>query len=220
MFYGCDLLVDDKTAEEFTIYMKKFTDLYIILSKTVKHHTTASQPHILDLGCGPGLLSAELLKQIPDATVIGMDPLRKMLRLAQEHTEKSDVRIFEPVLGVSENIPLKEQSIDTIVSRFSLSYWKQPHQSFLEMNRVLRPNGKIVFETLNREFPKWKLLGIKVGMLLNHAGRDVTKYHVDAYTLAYTQEEVEMFFKKTGFLILEKQGKKRDWKFIIVAEKT
>jgi len=220
MVYGCDLLVDDKTAEEFTIYMKKFTDLYIILSKTVKHHTTASRPHILDLGCGPGLLSAELLKQIPDATVIGMDPLRKMLRLAQEHTEKSDVRIFEPVLGVSENIPMKEQSIDTIVSRFSLSYWKQPHQSFLEMNRVLRPNGKIVFEALNREFPKWKLLGIKVGMLLNHAGRDVTKYHADAYTLAYTQEEVEMFFKKAGFLILEKQGKKQDWKFIIVAEKT
>jgi ubiquinone/menaquinone biosynthesis C-methylase UbiE len=220
MVYGCDLLVDDKTAEEFTVYMKKFTDLYTILSKTVKHHTTASQPHILDLGCGPGLLSAELLKQIPDATVIGIDPLRKMLRLAQEHTEKSGVRIFEPVLGVSENIPLKEQSIDTIVSRFSLSYWKQPNQSFLEMNRVLRAKGKIVFEALNRDFPKWKLLGIKVGMLLNHAGRDVTKYHVEAYTLAYTQEEVEMFVTKAGFLILEKQGKKRDWKFIIVAEKT
>jgi ubiquinone/menaquinone biosynthesis C-methylase UbiE len=219
MVYGCDLLVDDKTVEEFTVYMKKFTDLYIILSKIVKHHTTTSQPHILDLGCGPGLLSAELLQLIPDARVIGIDPLRKMLRLAQEHTAKNDVRIFNPVLGVSENLPLKEQCIDTIVSRFSLSYWKQPHQSFLEMNRVLRPNGKIVLEALNREFPKWKLFGIKVGMLLNHAGRDVTKYHVDAYTLAYTQEEVETFFKKAGFLILEKQGKKTDWKFIIVAKK-
>jgi ubiquinone/menaquinone biosynthesis C-methylase UbiE len=215
----CDLLVDDKTADEFTAYMKKFTDLYIVLSRSVKNHTTNPHPRILDLGCGPGLLSIEILKQIPDATVIGMDPLIKMLMLAKENTDTSGVPIFEPVLGVSEKIPLKDNSIDTIVSRFSLPYWKEPLDSFLEMNRVLKPNGKIIFEALNRNFPKWKLFGIKVGMLLNHAGRDVTKYHVDAYALAHTQEEVEMLFNKSGFAILEKEGKKSEWKFIIVAEK-
>jgi hypothetical protein len=52
-----DPLVDDKTADEFTLYMKKFTDLYNALSIIVKKHTTSSQPYILDLGCGPGLLS-------------------------------------------------------------------------------------------------------------------------------------------------------------------
>jgi ubiquinone/menaquinone biosynthesis C-methylase UbiE len=212
-------LVDDKTAEEFTAYMKKFTDLYIVLSTIIKNHTTTPHPRILDLGCGPGLLSVEILKQIPDAIVIGIDPLIKMLLLAQENTKKSGVQIFEPVLGVSEKTPLKDNSIDTIVSRFSLPYWKQPHDSFLEMYRVLKPNGKIVFEALNRNFPKWKLFGIKVGMLLNHAGRDVTKYHADAYALAHTQEEVEMYFKKSGFAILEKQGTNNEWKFIIVAEK-
>lgn len=199
--------------------MKKFTDLYIALSGSVKNHTTTSHPYILDLGCGPGLLSVEILKQIPDAMVIGIDPLIKMLVLAKENTDTSGVQIFEPVLGVSEKIPLKDNSIDTIVSRFSLPYWKQPLESFLEMNRVVKPKGKIVFEALNRNFPKWKLFGIKVGMLLNHAGRDVTKYHVDAYPLAHTQEEVETLFKKSGFAILEKEGKKNEWKFIIVAEK-
>jgi len=212
-------LVDDKTADEFTAYMKKFTDLYIALSKSVKKYSTTTHPRILDLGCGPGLLSVEILKQIPDATVIGIDPLIKMLSLAKKNIEESCVEIFEPVLGVSEKIPLKDSSIDTIVSRFSLPYWRQPLNSFLEMNRVLKPNGKIIFEALNSNFPKWKLFGIKVGMLLNRAGRDVTKYHVDAYTLAHTQEEVETFFKKSGFVILEKEGTKNEWKFIIVAEK-
>jgi ubiquinone/menaquinone biosynthesis C-methylase UbiE len=212
-------LVDDKTADEFTAYMKKFTDLYIALSKSVKKYSTTTHPRILDLGCGPGLLSVEILKQIPDATVIGIDPLIKMLSLAKKNIEESCVEIFEPVLGVSEEIPLKDSSIDTIVSRFSLPYWKQPLNSFLEMNRVLKPNGKIIFEALNSNFPKWKLFGIKVGMVLNRAGRDVTKYHVDAYTLAHTQEEVETFFKKSGFVILEKEGTKNEWKFIIVAEK-
>jgi ubiquinone/menaquinone biosynthesis C-methylase UbiE len=212
-------LVDDKTADEFTAYMKKFTDLYIALSKSVKQYSTTPHPRILDLGCGSGLLSVEILKQIPAATVIGIDPLIKMLSLAKKNIEESCVELFEPVLGISENIPLKDSSIDTIVSRFSLPYWKQPLNSFLEMNRVLKPNGKIIFEALNRNFPKWKLFGIKIGMLLNRAGRDVTKYHVEAYALAHTQEEVETFFKKSGFAILEKEGMKNEWKFIIIAEK-
>jgi ubiquinone/menaquinone biosynthesis C-methylase UbiE len=212
-------LVDDKTADEFTAYMKKFSDLYIALSSIVKKNTTASHPSILDLGCGPGLLSAEILKQIPDATVIGIDPLIKMLMLAKENTRDIGFQHFEPLQGVSEKIPLKDRSIDTIVSRFSLPYWKQPQNSFIEMNRVLKPNGRIIFEALNRNFAKWKLFAIKVGMLLNHAGRDVTKYHIDAYVLAHTQEEVETFFTKSGFVILEKEGKKNEWKFIIVAEK-
>jgi ubiquinone/menaquinone biosynthesis C-methylase UbiE len=212
-------LVDDKTADEFTTYMKKFTDLYIVLSRSVKNHTTTSHPSILDLGCGPGLLSVEILKQIPDVTVIGIDPLIKMLVLAKENTDTSGAQTFEPVLGVSEKIPLKDNSVDTIVSRFSLPYWKHPQDSFLEMNRILKPNGKIIFEALNRNFPKWKLFGIKIGMLFNQAGRNVTKYHVDSYASAHTQEEVEMFFKKSGFTIIEKKGKKNEWKFIIVAEK-
>jgi len=212
-------LVDDKTADEFTAYMKKFIDLYIALSRFVKNHTTVSHPIILDLGCGPGLLSVEMLKQIPDALVIGIDPLMKMLMLAKENTATSDVQIFEPIRSISEKIPLKDNSIDTIVSRFSLPYWKHPQDSFLEMNRVLKPRGKVIFEALNRNFPKWKLFGIKIGMLLKRAGRDVTKYHVDAYASAHTQEEVEMFFRKSGFSILEKEGKKNEWKFIIVAEK-
>jgi|WetSurMetagenome_2_1015567.scaffolds.fasta_scaffold01605_9 ubiquinone/menaquinone biosynthesis C-methylase UbiE len=216
---GREFLVDDKTAEEFAEYMKKFSDLYVSLSKIVKKHTVTSDPRILDLGTGPGLLSVEILRQIPDATVIGVDPLKKMLALAKENVYQSGEYIFEPVLGISEKIPLKDRTIDTIVSRFSLPYWKQPHESFLEMHRVLKPHGRIIFEALNRDFPKWKLFGIKIGMLFNSAGRDVTRYHVDAYQLAHTQEEVEMFFKKSGFDILESEGKKNEWKFIIVAEK-
>ena len=216
---GCDLLVDDKTADEFTVYMKKFTDLYVTLSMIVKKQTTSLHPTILDIGCGPGILSNEILKQTPNAIVIGIDPLKKMLMLAKQNLAATDVQKFNPILGVSEKLPLKDNSIDTIVSRFSLPYWKQPKESFFEMNRVLKPNGKVVFEALNRNFPRWKLFGIKIGMLLNHAGRDVTKYHIDAYPLSHTQDEVINFFRDAGFKILETEGKKNEWKFIVIAEK-
>lgn len=199
--------------------MKKFSDFYISLSKIVKANTQTSQGVILDLGAGPGLLSIEILRQIPGSTVIGVDPLMKMLRLAKDNVRHSDVSGFEPVLGVSENLPLSDTSVDTIVSRFSLPYWEHADESFSEMNRILKPQGRVVLEALNKKFPRWKLYGIKIGMLFKQAGRDVTRYHTDAYARAHSQEEVELFFTNSGFTILEKVGKKNEWKFIIIAEK-
>jgi ubiquinone/menaquinone biosynthesis C-methylase UbiE len=212
-------LVDDKTAEEFATYMKKFNDLYEYLASVVQRHTSSAHPFILDLGVGPGLLSVEIFRKMPQATIIGIDPLTKMLQLARGNVENAEIQTFEPVAGVSENIPLKKNTIDTIVSRFSLPYWTQPSKSFEEMARVLKPGSKVIFEALNRDFPTWKLVLIKIRMLLNQAGQDVTKYHSDAYKLAHTIQQVEQFFTTAGFTIIEKEGKKNEWKFIIVAEK-
>jgi ubiquinone/menaquinone biosynthesis C-methylase UbiE len=212
-------LVDDRTAEEFAAYMKKFNDLYAYLAFVVQRHSSSSYPFILDLGTGPGLLSVEIFRKIPQATIIGIDPSIKMLQLAKGNVKNVDFQTFEPVIGVSENIPLKKNSVDVIVSRFSLPYWTEPNKSFQEMMRILKPGGKVVFEALNRDFPTWKLSLIKIRMLLNQAGRDVTKYHVDAYKLAHTIEQVEQFFTDTGFTVSEKEGKKKEWRFIIVAEK-
>lgn len=216
---GCELLVNDKTAEAFEAYMKKFNELYASLSKIVKNNTSTTHPIILDLGCGPGLLSCEILKQIPNATVIGVDPLKRMLSLAKDNGNQLDVTCFEPLRGVSENIPLRDACVDTIVSRFSLAYWKHPQQSFSEMHRVLKPHGKVILEALNQGFPKWKLFCIKIGMLVKQAGRDVIRYHSDAYNIAYTQQQAEKFFIDSGFSIIERQGKKNEWKFILIAEK-
>jgi ubiquinone/menaquinone biosynthesis C-methylase UbiE len=212
-------LVDDKTAEEFAAYMKKFKDLYEYLASVVQRHSSTSHPFILDLGAGPGLLSVEIFRKMPQATILGIDPLIKMLQLAKGNVKNADFQTFEPVIGVSENIPLKDNTVDIIASRFSLPYWTQPNKSFQEMMRVLKPGGKVVLEALNRDFPTWKLSLIKIRMLFNRAGRDVTKYHVDAYKLAHTAEQVEQFFTDAGFTISEKEGKKNEWRFIIVAEK-
>jgi ubiquinone/menaquinone biosynthesis C-methylase UbiE len=212
-------LVDDTTAEAFALYMKKFPDLYEYLAEIVRTNITEERPCIIDLGVGPGLLSVELHRKMPQAQVIGIDPLMKMLRLAKENTKNSGFFDFEPLLGVSEQLPFKNNSVTLIVSRFSLPYWKQPEQSFQEMKRILKPGGRVVLEALNKDFPSWKLLAIKIHMLFNRAGRDVTKYHIDAYKDAHSMEQVQAYFTGAGFTILQKEGKKGEWRFIVVAEK-
>ena len=196
--------------------MKKYPDLYQNLADIVKKYATKAKPVIIDLGVGPGLLSQELHTQIPNAIIIGVDPNKKMLSLAQQN---ACFDTFEARLGSSENIPVDDDSADIVVSRFSLTYWKDQKESFSEMFRVLKKDGCVILEVINKDFPIWRLFLIKVHMLFNKAGADVTKYHVDVYKDAYTIEQVERFFLDASFSVVEKEGNRKEWKFLIVGKK-
>lgn len=196
--------------------MKKYPELYHHLARVVKHYAPKKKPVIIDLGVGPGLLSQELHTQMPNAIIIGVDPNKKMLSLAQQN---ACFDTFEAKLGSSENIPVDDGSADIVVSRFSLTYWKDPKKSFSEMFRVLKKDGCVILEVINKDFPIWRLFLIKVHMLFNKAGADVTKYHVDVYKDAYTIDQVEQFFFNAGFSVVEKEGNRKEWKFLIVGKK-
>jgi ubiquinone/menaquinone biosynthesis C-methylase UbiE len=206
-------LVDEVTAKAFANYMRKYPDLYECLAQVVQKHSSGKKPIIVDLGVGPGLLAVEILKKMPNARLVGIDPSVSMLKLAKQNVG------FENIQSISESIPLLSNSVDMIVSRFSLAYWKKPNDSFAEMHRVLKSGGKVVLEALNRDYPNWRLSLIKLHMNLNRAGAEVVKYHIDAFKDAYTIEQVKQFFTSARFSIVESISNKKDWKFIVVAKK-
>jgi len=216
------LPIDDVTAEKFAIYMEKYPELYQNLAKIVRQSTPhkIDRPVVVDLGVGPGLLSLEIQRVIPEVSIMGLDPSIKMLKLARKRAFKADFKRFEVVLSVAENIPLESDSVDILISRFSLPYWKHPKDGFSEIFRVLKPDGKLILEALNADFPRWKLFLIKLHMLSNSAGQEVIRYHADAYESAYTMIQVEQLLTDSRFRTLKKEGNKKDWKFVIIAEKT
>ena len=209
-------MFDDKTAERFAEYMEKYPELYENLAGVVKRFVKNKNPAIVDLGVGPGLLSKAILKEIPNANIIGIDPNKKMLNLAKQNVSSDN---FKTKNGSSENIPVDDDFADIVVSRFSLSYWKDQKKSFSEIYRVLKKDGHVILDVINKEFPAWRLFLIKIHMLLNKAGADVTKYHVDVYKDAYTIDEVEKFITSADLSVVERQGKKKEWKFLIIAKK-
>ncbi len=211
-------VLNEKNIKSFENYMKKFPELYRYLGDIVKKNIKKSvkKPHIIEIGIGPGLLSRELSKMIPNAKISGVDPSEKMLKRASKNVKNED---FTAIRGSSEKIPVKDNSIDIVVSRFSLTYWKNPIDSFNEIHRVLKSEGKIVFEVLNKEFPGWKLFLIKIKMFFSSASSEIIRYHTEAYKTAYTIDSVKSILKKTGFEVVSLEGAKKDWRFIVVAKK-
>ncbi|HVQ01501.1 MAG TPA: class I SAM-dependent methyltransferase [Candidatus Thermoplasmatota archaeon] len=212
------MTLDETTAQEFSEYMKRFPRMYAHLAQTLKRFLS-SNPIILDLGTGPGLLSVELLKLIPGARVVGVDPLETMLRLAEQNVRQVPGGSFQTVQGASEHLPLDDSTFDGIVSRFSLPYWQQPDKSFQEMHRVLKPGGIVVLEELNKAFPRWMLTLLTLRMRMRGASARVANYHAEAYPHAHTIEQVIRFFTDAGFTIVETEGKKKEWRFIVVTRK-
>ena len=92
---------------------------------------------ILDLGTGTGFLARIVLKH--DFNVIGLDISEDMLAVAKKKAPDTTL-----VRGDAERIPLKDDSVDLIVSRWVL--WTLPHpgSALEEVVRVLKPDGRVI----------------------------------------------------------------------------
>jgi len=206
------------TIEKFSNYMKKYPKLYLNLASIVKKNINKSvkKPVIIDLGTGPGLLSLEISKLIPNSEIYGIDLSEEMLEKAKENVRNPR---FKTVHASSEKLLLKDGFVDVVVSRSSLLYWKNPKESLCEIYRVLKPGGKVIFEDINRNYPKWRLFLTKIHMFYKRAGFDIIRYNVDAYKIAYTISQVKQLLTDSNFKVIYEEGKNNDWNYIVIGEK-
>ena len=97
---------------------------------------------VLEIGIGSGLN----LALYPSAVrrVIGIDPSPELLRLAAE-ASRSAVLETELVVGLAEELPLEEGSVDCVIATWTLCSVSEPRQVLSEFRRVLRPDGIFSF---------------------------------------------------------------------------
>ena len=107
-----------------------------VLHTLVSPHT--AHPQAADIGCGTGIFSRLLIDC--GYHVYGIEPDPSMLSLA---SEELDSKLFTPVSGTSENIPLSDNSVD-LVSCAQSFHWFDSVSFRAECDRILRPNGKIL----------------------------------------------------------------------------
>lgn len=206
-------------ACHFDRYMMKYESLYDTLASLIYKRIEKESPIILDVGSGSGIMLQRLNHFMPNATVIGIDSSKEMVSMAYETVDKIRPSHIHLIFGFANYIPLKNECVDAVVSRFSLSYWRNPAQSIAEISRVLKPGGYFVLEVLNKDFSRLKLFFIKMNMFLHNARTEVIRYHADAYKIAYDKREIVSLLSDQSFLIKQVIGKKKDWKTIFIIQK-
>mmetsp|Transcript_36276 Transcript_36276/g.54745 ORF Transcript_36276/g.54745 Transcript_36276/m.54745 type:complete len:324 (-) Transcript_36276:337-1308(-) len=98
---------------------------------------------ILDVGCGPGFLMADLSSAVgPQGHVEGCDLSGAMIERAAVRLQGCDnTRV---TIAGAEILPYPDSSFDAVVISQVLLYVESVPQALAEAHRVLKPNGRLV----------------------------------------------------------------------------
>lgn len=96
----------------------------------------------LDVACGPGSVVAAFARRVRRA--VGLDATEKMLAEARKLVAKSALTNTEFHQGDVYRLPFGDASFDIVSCRFAVHHFEDPPRAVAEMNRVCRPNGRIV----------------------------------------------------------------------------
>ncbi len=103
-----------------------------------------SGDHVLDVGCGGGLLLRDALAQGARAT--GLDHSEDMVALARERAPGSTV-----VLAEAENLPFEDAIFGAVAMSIVFFFLADPVSVLRECRRVLRPDGRLAIFTTGPE---------------------------------------------------------------------
>jgi SAM-dependent methyltransferase len=91
---------------------------------------------ILDVGCGPGALTTELVRRLGPSGVAAVDPSEPFVDAARERHPGVEV-----VRASAEDLPFPDDSFDAALAQLVVHFMTDPVQGLREMGRVTRPGG-------------------------------------------------------------------------------
>jgi SAM-dependent methyltransferase len=98
----------------------------------------AGGQRVLDVGCGPGALTTELVSRVGPAAVSAVDPSDSFVAAARE-------RLPEVVVhqASAEHLPFPDEAFDAALAQLVVQFMSDPVAGLAEMKRVTRQDGVV-----------------------------------------------------------------------------
>jgi SAM-dependent methyltransferase len=93
---------------------------------------------VLDVGCGPGALTAELVRRQGAARVSAVDPSESFVAAVRQRLPGVDVR-----LAAAEELPFPDGSFGVVLAQLVVHFMADPVAGLREMGRVAGPGGTV-----------------------------------------------------------------------------
>jgi ubiquinone/menaquinone biosynthesis C-methylase UbiE len=163
--------------------------------RTLERAGVQPAERVLDVGCGSGVMLAELHRRNPAARLTGIDLLPPMLDIARRRLPAAvDLQI-----ATAENLPFADATFDVLLSANVIHYLKDPGAALSEWSRVLRSGGRLVITDWCADYLSIRLLG-----------RFLRRYR-PAHERAHRLDDFRARLTAHGFRVTVAEKYKLDW---------
>src|SRR5271170_6662076 len=115
--------------------------------RTAQNSASYLLPHIkpdmriLDVGCGPGTITADFAALVPQGQVIGLEYAPEVLKQAREFIDERELTNVQFAVGDIHALEYPNDSFDVVHAHQVLQHIPDPVQALKEMKRVTKPGG-------------------------------------------------------------------------------
>lgn len=126
----------DVTADAYGRFMGRFSEQLAVSFADSAGLTPADR--VLDVGCGPGALTAELITRLGLDQVEAVDPAPRFVEAARARFPGLDVR-----LASAEDLPFADDVFDAALAQLVVHFMEDPVAGLREMGRVTASGGLV-----------------------------------------------------------------------------
>ncbi|MEO6143500.1 MAG: methyltransferase domain-containing protein [Dermatophilaceae bacterium] len=126
----------DVAADAYARFMGQYSEPLAVRFAELAHVRTGQRA--LDVGCGPGALTAQLVGPLGAEAVSAIDPSPSFVAAIAARFPEVDVRS-----GVAEQLPFPDDSFDFALAQLVVHFMTDPVSGLREMSRVTRPGGMV-----------------------------------------------------------------------------
>jgi len=147
-----------------------------------------SQINILDVGCGDGTFTFEILKRFKPKKIVGFDCAKSAVRVANNAIMKKDQNRIKFLHGDAYNAHkmFKKNSFDVIVIRGVLHHLNKPKQAIKSLRHL---SNKIIVLEPNGFNPILKII------------ENTSPYHIQRGERSYWPPLINKWFSNNGFKV-------------------
>src|SRR5262249_18354435 len=126
----------DVSADAYTRFMGRYSEPLAALFADLAGVRRGQR--VLDVGCGPGALTAELAGRLGAGTVCAVDPSEPFAAAVRERLPGVEVSV-----AAAERLPFPAGTFDAALAQLVVHFMADPVAGLREMGRVTRPGGVV-----------------------------------------------------------------------------
>ena len=126
----------DVSADAYLRFMGRYSEP--LAAQFANLAGVGSGQRVLDVGCGPGALTAELVNRVGTDAVSAVEPSASFAAAARERLPGVDIR-----QSGAERLPFPDAAFDAALAQLVVHFMADPVTGLREMGRVTRPGGAV-----------------------------------------------------------------------------